>query len=189
MPWDYEYEAQNRANAKLMIGHPCARGPDEQALSILTGSSCGMRLSTNESSIWVSGRPVGEAQILDTVGEVPFDLDGCKRELRIFDIRIYDNGPRTRGNERAFGRLQLNSGYYLEGETVEAFKAAEGNTDENQVEVTAEEDQGTMAVNIRHKEEVHAWEVSPNDRVDKLTFSTTLDHCAMGQLVERCRKS
>ena len=54
-PWDYK--AQNRANAELLMDNPRERRPEGRALSILTGGSYGMRSSTNESAIWVNGRP------------------------------------------------------------------------------------------------------------------------------------
>ena len=56
VPWDYE--AQNRANAELLMDNPREQRPKGRALSILTGGSYRMRSSTNESAIWVNGRPV-----------------------------------------------------------------------------------------------------------------------------------
>ena len=48
-PWDYE--AQNRANAELLMANPRERRPEGRALSILTGGSYGMRSNTNESAL------------------------------------------------------------------------------------------------------------------------------------------
>ena len=109
-PWDYE--AQNRANAELMIDHPRERRPDGRALSILTGSSYGTRSSTNESAIWANGRAVGAVEESDLARRVLFDLDGCDREWKIFDISSYGDKPRASGHEHVPVRLQLDSGYY-----------------------------------------------------------------------------
>ena len=55
-PWDHE--AQNRANAELLMANPSERRPEGRALSILTGGSYETCSSTNKSVIWVNGRPV-----------------------------------------------------------------------------------------------------------------------------------
>ena len=74
-PWNYE--AQNRANAELLMANPRERRPEGRALSILTGGSYGTCSSINESAILVSGRPVGAAQESVPYREVPFDFDNA----------------------------------------------------------------------------------------------------------------
>ena len=93
---------------------------------------------------------------------------GCDREWKIFDISSYGDKPRASGHERVLVRLQLDSGYYLEGANIEPLVHKEENAEVNQDEATHEEDSSTMKVNVRHGEEVHAWEVNPNDSVQQL---------------------
>ena len=67
MPWDYK--DQNRANAELLLG--------------LSAGNNGWETCKNntESKAWASNLGTGPAE------GVPFDLDGCKHEWCVFDIR------------------------------------------------------------------------------------------------------
>ena len=235
-PWDYE--AQNRANAELMIDRPKVRRPEGRALAILTSGSYGARTSPNEKAIWVNGRPVlaetqnqgdgcschegddvvvavahsedrrSPAEVdlavqcaeaadagaavhsrenclasdpdeglvfdLNSCSGFVFDLDGCSQEWSIFDSSQYCDGTRTSYNKSARGRLQLDSGYYLESgycldeETVETANAGIENSVEDHVDAPPEEDNGAMTVNVRYQEEVCTWEVDPNDSVQQV---------------------
>ena len=103
-----------------------------------------------------------------------FDLDGCSQEWSIFDISRYGEGTRTSDNKSARGRLQLDSGYYLESgyrldeETVETSSAGIETPVEDHVDAPPEEDNGAMTVNVRYQEEVCTWEVDPNDSVQQV---------------------
>ena len=85
-----------------------------------------------------------------------------------FDIGRYCGGSRTSNNECARGRLQLDSGYYLEAETSWASQDAVERPNERHGVAAPQEDPSTMTVKIRHKDEVHEWEVWPHDTVQQL---------------------
>ena len=97
VPWNYE--EQNRANAELLLG----------LSANITGHGVGM--SAKEWDVWNCKLASDPAE------EVPFDLDGCSQMWSIFDVRRYSGEVITNGYEREDGRLQLDSGYYVEVET------------------------------------------------------------------------
>ena len=101
-------------------------------------------------------------------------MDGCDREWKIFDISSYGDKPRASGHERVLVRLQLDSGYYLEGATVEPLMSEEENAEVNQDEAAHKENSGAMTVQVKHREEVQEWEVNPSDSVQQLQLLSCL---------------
>lgn len=96
VPWDYK--EQNRTNAELLLG--------------LSAGNNGWETCKNntESKAWASNLGTGPAK------GVPFNLDGCKHEWCVFDIRQHSSGSSPDGYGRERERLQLDSGYYIEEE-------------------------------------------------------------------------
>ena len=66
------------------------------------------------------------------------------------------------------GRLQLDSGYYLDAETSWTSQDLVERPNERHGVAAPQEDPSTMTVNIRHKDEVYGWEVWPHDTVQQL---------------------
>ena len=121
-----------------------------------------MRTSNNESVEW--------AKILaqDPAEVAPFDLDGCSNEWSIFDIRRHDDGPQMDSNKRVRGRLQLDSGYYLEAEASRTPQEAVECPKEDLEGPATTEGTAMMRVEVSRKNEVHEWEVCPHDTVLQL---------------------
>ena len=66
------------------------------------------------------------------------------------------------------GRLQLDSGYYLEAEASWTLQDTAECLNERHKVAAPQEDPCIMSVNVRYKEEVHKWEVWPQDLVQQL---------------------
>ena len=97
VPWNYE--EQNRANAELLLGLSASN------------TSFGEGMSAQEWDAWYCKSASEPAE------NVMVGLDGCSQRRSIFDIRRHNDELNISGCEREDGRLQLDSGYYVEAET------------------------------------------------------------------------
>ena len=148
MPWNYE--EQNRANAELLLGLSANNTSYGVGMSAEEWEVCNYNLAS------------------DSAEGVPFDLDGCSQMWSIFDARRYSGEVITNGYEREEGRLQLDSGYYVEVETGRASQDEAVSSKGSQDDAEFQAHSGTMRVVVHHKGETQEWEVSPQDTVQQL---------------------